>query len=234
MDNVLNVFNMYSNANVSPVLMFVAFFAGILSSLSPCNLGLLPLIIAYVGGYSKEGNKKLLIQMLSFSLGLSFVLSIIGVLCAFTGRAFSGVSSPVLVLVLASIFVIMGLSLLGVIEINFPTFVKKIPQNKSNGYFLYPFLIGCVFALASSPCSTPILAALLAFATASKNIAFSFGLFFLFALGQCVVMILFALFASAVKNAPKIIKYSSILLKISGLILIGAGLYIYYKIFTSL
>ena len=132
MDNILNIFNMYSSTgNVFiPLLLFSAFIAGILSSLSPCNLGLLPLIIAYIGGYSKEGNKKLFVQMLSFSLGLSFVLSIIGVLCAFTGRAFSGVSSPILILVLASIFVLMGLNLIGILEINYPVLIKKIPQNK--------------------------------------------------------------------------------------------------------
>lgn len=236
MDSILNVFNTYaSNPNsFSLLLVVIAFVAGILSSLSPCNLGLLPLIIAYVGGYSKDGNKKLFIQMLSFSLGLSFVLSIIGVLCAFTGRAFSGVSSPVLILILASIFVLMGLNLLGFLQINYPVLIKKIPQNKANGYFVLPFLIGCVFALASSPCSTPILASLLAFATVSKNIILSLSLFFLFALGQCLVIILFALFTSVLKNAQKFARFSSVLMKISGVILIIAGLYIYYRIFSNL
>lgn len=236
MDNILNIFNMYSSTgNVFiPLLLFSAFIAGILSSLSPCNLGLLPLIIAYIGGYSKEGNKKLFVQMLSFSLGLSLILSIIGVLCAFTGRAFSGVSSPILILVLASIFVLMGLNLIGILEINYPVLIKKIPQNKANGYFVFPFLIGCVFALASSPCATPILASLLALATVSKNMLLSLSLFFLFALGQCLVIILFALFTSVLKNAQKFARFSSILMKISGIILIGAGIYIYYKIFSSI
>jgi hypothetical protein len=146
----------------------------------------------------------------------------------------SGVSSPVLILVLASIFVLMGLNLLGILEINYPVLIKKIPQNKANGYFVLPFLIGCVFALASSPCSTPILASLLAFATVSKNIILSLSLFFLFALGQCLVIILFALFASVLKNAQKFARFSSVLMKISGVILIIAGLYIYYRIFSNL
>lgn len=236
MDNLLNIFNTYlSNPDgFVPLLLLLALIAGVLSSLSPCNLGLLPLIIAYVGGYSKEGNKKLLLQMLSFSLGLSFVLSIIGVLCAFTGRAFAGVSSPILILVLASIFVLMGLNLLGFLDINYPVLIKKIPQNKANGYFVFPFLIGCVFALASSPCSTPILASLLALATVSKNTVFSLSLFFLFAMGQCIIIILFALFASLLKNMQKLARFSSVLMKMSGIILIGAGIYIYYKIFSNI
>ena len=236
MDNILNIFNMYSNNSevFVPLLLFSSFLAGVISSISPCNLGMLPLVIAYIGGYSKEGNKKLFVQMLSFSFGLSLVLSIIGVFCAFTGQAFTGVASPILILLLASLFVLMGLNLLGFLEINFPVFIKKIPQNKSNGYFLIPFFIGVVFALTASPCSTPILASLLAFATVSKNISLSLSLFFLFAIGQCTIIVLFALFASALKNMQKIARFSSVLMKISGFILIGAGLYIYFRIFSNL
>jgi threonine/homoserine/homoserine lactone efflux protein len=53
-------------------------------------------------------------------------------------------------------------------------------------------------------------------------------------MGQCIVVILFALFASALKNAQKFARFSSLLMKISGFILIGAGLYIYYRIFSNL
>ena len=100
MDNLLQAFSLYSAGNnfILPILIAIAFFAGILSSLSPCSLGILPLIIGYVGGYSKENNKKLFIQMISFSLGLSRVLSIIGVICALTGRAFTSFASPIIIL----------------------------------------------------------------------------------------------------------------------------------------
>ena len=69
MDNLLQIFSSYSSGNnfILPILLGVSFFAGVLSSISPCSLGMLPLIIGYVGGYSKESNKKLFIQMLSFS-----------------------------------------------------------------------------------------------------------------------------------------------------------------------
>lgn len=236
MDNLLQVFSLYSSNTTYfiPIILIVSFLAGILASLSPCSLGILPLIIGYVGGYSKESNKKLFIQMISFSLGLSLILSIIGVICALTGRAFTGFASPVLILLFASVIIILGLNLIGFLDIQFPAIIKKMPQNKTGSLFIFPFTVGAFFALASSPCSSPILASIMAIATVSTNIIFSIALLFCFALGQCAIIIFFALFTSTLKNLNKFAKYSEILIKISGIILIITGLYIYYSIFTNI
>lgn len=236
MDNLVQILSNYLNGNnlFVPLLFLASFLAGILASLSPCSLGILPLIIGYVGGYSKESNKKLFIQMLSFSVGLSFVLSIIGILCAISGRAFTSLASPIVLLLFASIIVIFGLNLIGILDIHFPSIVKKMPQNKTGGLFVFPFLVGAVFALAASPCSSPLLASIMAVAAISRSIIFSIALLFLFAIGQCVIIIAFALFTSTLKNLGTFAKYSSIMMKISGIILILAGLYIYYAIFSNI
>lgn len=236
MDSLLQTFSIYSSGNsyVYPLLILVSFLAGILASLSPCSLGILPLIIGYVGGYSKEKNKKLFIQMLSFSFGLSLVLSIIGVICAISGRAFTSFASPIVILIFASVIIILGLNILGVIDIHFPALVKKVPQNKNGSLFVFPFLIGTFFALAASPCSSPILASIMAVATISSNLLFSVSLLFAFALGQCIIVIFFALFTSALKNMNALAKYSSILMKISGILLIATSVYIYYSIFSNI
>ncbi len=236
MNNLTELFTIYSTGNnlIFPVALIIAFLAGIVSSLSPCSLGILPLIIGYVGGYAKDGNKKLLIQMLSFSFGLSLILSIIGVLCAITGKAFTGFAPPVLILLFASIITIMGLNLLGILDIQFPTIIKKMPQNKTGSLFVFPFLVGVFFALAASPCSSPILASILAIATISTNILFAISLLFSFALGQCIIVIIFALFTSTLKNLSKFAKYTNVLMKISGIILIIVALFIYYSVFSSI
>ncbi len=235
MDSILQYFSSYSSGGgyIFPVMLVIAFFAGILASLTPCSLGVLPLIIGYVGGYSKEGNKKLFIQMISFSVGLSSVLSVIGVICALSGRAFTSFTPPVIILLFASVIIILGLNLLEILDIRFPSVVKKMPQNKTGSLFLFPFLVGVFFALASSPCSSPILASIMAIAAVSTNILFSVALLFSFAIGQCIIIIFFAMFTSALKHMNSLAKYSSILMKASGIILILTGLYIFYSVFTN-
>ena len=235
MDNLLQIFSSYSSGNnfILPILFLISFFAGILSSLSPCSLGMLPLVIAYVGGYSKESNKKLLIQMLSFSFGLSLILSIIGIICALTGRAFTSIASPIIILIFSSIIILMGLNLIGFLDIQFPTIIKKMPEKKSGSLFIFPFLVGAFFGLAASPCSSPILASIMAIATMSTNILFSIGLLFFFALGQCIIVIIFALFTSTLKHMNTLAKYTEKLMKISGYILIFTGIYIIYSVLKN-
>ena len=236
MNSILQTFSLYSSQSnfFMPLMLIISFFAGLLASLSPCSLGMLPLIIGYVGGYSKGSNKKLLIQMLSFSLGLSILLSIIGVFCAITGKAFTSFASPIVILIFASIILILGLNLIGILDLNFPSIIKKMPQNKSGSLFIYPFIIGIFFALASSPCSSPILASIMAFATISNNIIYSIALLFCFAIGQCVIVIIAALFTSIFKNTSTIAKYSALFIKLSGILLIIVSIYIYYVIFKDL
>lgn len=236
MNNFVEIFVQHGSENIFVLLflILVAFIAGILTSLSPCSLGMLPLIIAYVGGYSKNNHKKLFLQLISFSVGLSTVLSIVGIFCALTGKVFSNIASPILILLIASILMILGLSLLEIIELPAPNFIKKIPQNKNGSIFIIPFIVGTVFALVSSPCSTPILASIMTIATISTNTIFAILLLFSYALGQCVIIVLAGVFTSVLKNSQKIIKYTAISMKISGLILIAVAIYLYHQIFSNI
>jgi len=113
-------------------------------------------------------------------------------------------------------------------------FATQLPNHPAEHVAIRPFIIGTFFALASSPCSSPILASIMAIATISNNILFSVALLFFFALGQCMIIIFFALFTSTLKNRSSLAKYSEILIKISGVLLILTGLTIYYAIFSNI
>lgn len=222
-------------SHVTYLVLILAFLGGVISSLSPCSLGILPLVIAYIGGYSHERSpKRIFVQLLSFSFGLSFVLSIVGVACALTGKAFTAVSSPIWILVLTSLILIFGLNLLGVIEIPFPTLIKKFPHGDGESLFLYPFVIGMAFALATTPCSSPILATIMAIASMSAKVYYSALLLFLFAIGQCVIIILCGLFASAIKNLRAMSSFTVILMKLSGVLFIILSFFLFYKIFQPI
>ena len=184
----------------SLVFLLVSFLGGILASLSPCSIGMLPLIVGYVGGYGDSDKFKTFLQLSSFTLGLAVVLSIIGVICAVTGSVFVSIGGSYWIIFLASFILVMGLSLLGLIELNISPIVKKIPKGKSTSLFVYPFLVGALFAFAASPCSTPILAGIMSFATLSKNIILAMLMLLLFSIGQGIVVILAGVFTSFLKG----------------------------------
>lgn len=227
-----NLSAIYQGGEISPLIFLISFLGGLLSSLSPCTLGIIPLVVGYVGGYGDSDKFKTFLQLSSFVFGLAFVLSIIGVICALTGSVFASFGGNYFILFLASFILVMGLNLIGVLDFNFSPIVKKFPKGNSKSLFLYPFLIGSLFAFASSPCSTPILAGIMGFATLSKNIFSAVLMLFLFSLGQGLIIILSGVFASFLKGIKKLSGVSEWFVKFSGLILVLAAFLMYFKVLS--
>ncbi len=233
MDNLIQVF---SNTNQVAwyILLLASFFGGVIASLSPCSLAMLPLIIGYIGGYSKETPFRTFLQLCCFILGTAIIFTIIGIICALTGKIFASAMGGYFTVFIASLLLIMGLKLLKILELEAPTIIKAMPVNTSNSIFLYPILLGITFALAGTPCSTPILAGIMAFAAIGKNLLLAILMLFLFALGQGIILILAGIFTSSLKNMRALTSYTEGLLKISGLLLVGVSIFLYWKVFHPL
>ncbi len=229
----------------SLLFLAISFLGGVIASLSPCSLGVLPIIVAYIGGYGAKddevgcggkkelsANLKNLTQLLSFVLGLSVVLTIIGIACALTGRVFMSIGGPYWILIIASLLLVMGLNLVGALDLTLPVIVKKMPKSEGQSLFLYPFIVGALFALAATPCSTPILAGIMSFATLSANLIYAAAMLFMFALGQGLIIVLIGLSTSFLKNMKRFSSAGEILLKISGVLLILSSIFLYIKVFS--
>ena len=183
-----NLTQLFTNQSSIYILFLASFLGGLISSISPCSLSMLPLIIGYIGGYSDAKPMRTLLQMIIFVIGSGLVFAIIGGICAFTGKMFVG--NPYFALIVASVVMIMGLKILGVIDFDLPVIIKEIPQNKVNNDFLYPLILGAVFALIGTPCSTPILASIMAFASMSAKISQAVVMLFLFSIGQGLILVI--------------------------------------------
>ncbi len=233
MDNLIHVFS-DTNQVTWYILLLASFIGGVLASLSPCSLAMLPLIIGYVGGYSKETPFRTFLQLCCFILGTAIVFTTIGIACALTGSVFASALGGYFTLLIASLLLVMGLKLLGILDFETPTIIKAMPTNSTNSIFLYPILLGITFALAGTPCSTPILAGIMAFAAIGKNLSLAILMLFLFALGQGVILILAGIFTSSLKNMKTLANFTEILLKFSGILLVGVAIFLFWKIFAPL
>lgn len=233
MDSLIQAFSNTGNT-AWYVLLLASFIGGALASLSPCSLAMIPLIIGYVGGYSKETPFRTFLQLSCFILGTAIVFTIIGIACALTGSVFASKMGAYFTLLISSLLLVMGLKLLGIIDFETPTIIKAMPTNTTNSIFLYPILLGITFALAGTPCSTPILAGIMAFAAIGKNLSLAVLMLFLFALGQGLILIFAGLFTSSLKNMRSLAGFTEILLKISGGLLLAVAAYLYWKTFVPL
>ena len=219
-----NYISLFTQNGSLPLLFGLSFLGGLVASISPCSLAMLPIIIGYIGGYSKEKPLKTFVQLLFFVFGSAIVFSIIGIICA---SGYFGIF-------LAGIIMVMGLKLMGILDFELPVMIKEMPRNDGTNTYLYPILLGGVFALAGTPCSTPILAGIMAFASLSASIVQAIIMLFLFSLGQGLILIFAGFLTSHLKNWKGFYKFSDWLLKISGGLLVIASIYIFYKIFAPL
>ncbi len=232
MNNLYDIFTSSLVAgNAKIILLLVSFLGGVIASISPCSLAMLPVVIGYIGGYANQPLSKTVVQLFSFIIGTAIVFSAIGIICALTGKVFVSIAGNYFMLVIAAILMIMGLNLVGIIDLQIPSLINKIPQSKGNSIFLYPMLLGATFAIAGTPCSTPILAGIMSIASVSSNIIIAISMLFLFSIGQGIILVIAGIFTSLIKQFGNVIEFSEILMKFSGVILIIASLWFYYKIF---
>ncbi len=204
--------------NPGPFTIFLVFSAGLLTSLGPCSLSLLPITIAYIGGTGKNKYK-----LISFSGGVVFSLVTLGAASGFLGRIYGQIPSFYTSIV-ALIAITMGLNLLGILKFQFPNGPDiKIIEDKIPT-FIAPFAIGTTFGLASSPCITPVLATLLAWVSQAKNPTISVIFLFFFGIGQVTPLIIAGATTENLKQFLALRKFSQIIPTLSGIFLVSLGL----------
>ena len=188
----------------SPLLFLLVFAAGFLASLTPCVYPVIPIVMGFVGGRSQGRKLKGFVLSLFFVLGLSLVYSLLGVIAAKTGSLI-GVSfqNPVVVVIIAAIFIVMGLSLAGLFSIPVPAWVSARASSGHRSELLGAVIVGGVSAVIAAPCVGPVLIALLSWISQSGNIFLGFWLTFVFSLGLSVIFLLAGTFSGAIASLPR-------------------------------
>lgn len=202
----------------------IIFSAGLVTSLTPCMLSMLPLTIGYMGGYQGGNRATALWNSLSFSLGLATTLAGMGILAAGLGRIYGqlGLGLPIAVSLIA---IVMGLNLLEVIPLRFPSLgaTDWIKSELPTG--LRSYLIGLTFGLIASPCSTPVLATLLAWVANTQQIGLGAALLLAYTLGYVVPIVIAGTFTSSIKKMLELRRWSGWINPASGVLLIGFGMF---------
>lgn len=218
-------------------LFLGAFGAGAITSLAPCSLLTVPLLVGSAVALSKNVDEKnkakfTLIFSSIFAFGVVISFSILAFLVAKLGLFFS--IAPFWAYLLAGILALLfGLYSLGILEeIDKTKIFHKLLKLK----FLGIFLIGIVFGLVSTPCASAPLVAIISLASSLGSFE-AYILVLVFAFGHSLLLLIAGAsigFTQKITSNKAITILSAIVTKFFAFVLIVVSLYLFYQGYRGL
>lgn len=213
-----------SSVWLAPLL---ALLAGVLTSFTPCSLSSIPLVIGFVGGTGQRDTKRAFRLSLTFAAGAAVTFTALGVIASLAGRLM-GTSTSWWYIILGVLMVLMALQTWGVFEIIPSSYL--LGKSTKRGY-VGAFLAGILGGVFSSPCSTPVLIALLAIVAGQGSILWGILLLLLYSIGHGILAVVAGTsvgFVQKLSASEKYGKVSNILKIIMGALILLIGFYMFY------
>lgn len=186
--------------------LIVAFFAGILTSFTPCIFPMIPITIAILTKDSEKRSRwnNFLISLV-YVHGIATTYSIFGLIAAYTGSLFGALLSNTYFLIfICTLFLVMSFSMYGAFDIQVPAFLRhKFGNGTKHTGFLGAYLSGLFAGLVASPCVGPVLVAILTYVSTQKNLIFGFFLLFTYAIGMGLIFLILGAFSELTKKLPR-------------------------------
>ncbi len=215
------------NTWFAPVL---ALLAGVLTSFTPCALSSVPLVVGYVGGTGQRTTKKAFLLSTTFAVGSAITFTTLGII-ATTAGGLIGTSSTWWYVILGILMLLMALQTWEIYEIIPSSFL--VSKSSKKGY-LGALIAGVLAGVFSSPCSTPVLIALLAIVAGTGNLAWGIFLLLLYGIGHGILSVVCGTsigFVQKLSQSEKYMKTSKILKITMGILMSLIGFYMFYLAF---
>jgi cytochrome c-type biogenesis protein len=212
-----------SLSHPGPLTLALVFSGGLLTSLGPCSLSLLPVTLAYLAGFGGERNGAMPWQRsLSFAAGIVASLVLLGLASGLMGRLYGSLPLQIPLLV-AVVAVVMGLNLLGLLRLPLPAGPDPERWRRLVPPPLAPLAAGLAFGLAATPCTTPVLAVLLTWMAQNGRPLVGMVLLTSFGAGQVVPLLLAGTAAASLPGLLELRRLGRWVPPISGVILLTTG-----------
>lgn len=220
--------------------------AGLLAFISPCILPIIPSYMFFISGTSagalgsedeqerKKSQRQIILSALFFILGFSLVFVSLGATASSLGQVLK-THQDLLRKVGGVVIVILGLHMMGLIQIKALLYEKRVHLKARPPGYLGALLIGISFALGWTPCIGPILGAILLVASNKGQVLEGVRLLAVFSLGLAIPFFITALLMDTVfVYFRKLQKHMQTISVISGVFLIFVGVMIFTNLLQSL
>ena len=223
-----------SLAHPGPLTLGLVFSGGLLTSLGPCSLSLLPVTLAYLAGFGHDPAASATTPLqqsgpavpwkrsLSFTAGIVLSLVLLGLASGLLGRLYGSLPRQIPLLV-ALVAVAMGLNLLGLLRLPLPAGPDPERWRRLVPAPLGPLAAGLAFGLAATPCTTPVLAVLLTWMAQSGRPLTGMLLLTAFGAGQVMPLLLAGTAAATLPGLLGLRRVGQWIPPISGVVLLTTG-----------
>lgn len=185
------------------VVVPVFLLAGLLLSLTPCVLPMVPILSSIIVGQRDQvGRARGFALALSYSQGMALVYTALGVAAGLLGQGLSAyLQHPWVVLAFAALMIVLALSMFGLYELQLPAAVQSWlgagSSHLPGGRFVSVFAMGVVSALIVSPCVSAPLAGALLYISQTRDVGLGAAALYAMAWGMSVPLLLVGLSAGS-------------------------------------
>jgi len=178
-------------------LPIAAFFAGLISFLSPCVLPLVPGYVSLISGAGVEELKsaqaqlmrRVMVNSVGFILGFSVVFITLGAISTEIGQLAARYKHT-LSIAAGFVIIIFGVHLTGLFQIKWLLQDARLHSVEGSSTPIGAFIIGFAFAFGWTPCLGPILSTILGFAMVQDTLVKGIALLAVYSLGLAVPFLL--------------------------------------------
>jgi len=211
--------------HVSVAAFALTFLGGVVTGFNPCCFGMVPAIVGYLGGYGKPTLRKCAWLSGWFALGLATATALLGLAAVLVGGIFGQVH-PAVRYALALVPIVMGLHLLGIVNLAMPGLQNWKPIRTGT---LGAFLTGLLFSIVLLPCATPLLASILSYAAGHGGALYGSGLLFTYGAGMGVPLMLVGTSIGLMSSLKGVSRWWPVVNRVSGVILLGLGFFLLWR-----
>lgn len=217
--------------------LFIFLGLGLLLSLTPCVLPMIPVLSGILVGHGKDlSTRKAFFLSLSYVLSMSLTYAAIGAVVALMGHNLQVLlQSPVTLISFSLVFVLLALSMFDIYQLKLPTSwqakLANVSYKQAGGHYLGAALMGCLSTLILSPCVTAPLIGALGYIAQTGNIALGTAALFFLGLGMGVPLLLIG--ASLGRWLPHAGHWMNSIKKIFGLMLLAVAIYLISRLLPA-
>lgn len=208
----------------------VFFLAGVLLSLTPCVLPMVPILSSIIVGQKERVSRgRGLLLALAYSQGMALVYTGLGVAAGLLGQGLAAyLQHPWVVLAFAALMVLLALSMFGLYELRLPVAVQSWLGQGSNrlpgGKFVSVFAMGVVSALIVSPCVSAPLAGALLYISQTRDVVLGGSALYAMAWGMSLPLLLVGVSAGSL--LPRAGAWMTAVKALFGVLMLGMAVYV--------